>query len=349
MKRIIVPTGYMGSGSSAITDLIAEYRDCDNKNGVFEYMFLHCPNGLFDLEDKLLRGNNALRSDEAIRTFEKCMKDLYDRKYWWVGNYKKILSENFYKITKEYISAITQFNFDAFWYMHEKTDFKMFLKLCINKLVKILSFNKIKPKKVLKYSDGMRMSFVDKDTFYNESSKYIYKVLNEISKEDNLILDQLLLPFNLHRVDNYFGQELKVIVVERDPRDVFILNKYIWGKRNLRVPMPLDVNEFCDFYDKMRKSEIITNSKKVLRIRFEDLIYKYDETINKIEKFMGFTEKDHIKPLTRFKPELSVKNTQLFNCKEYEREAKIIEKKLKEYLYDFPYGLENDIEETVEF
>lgn len=31
MKKIIVPTGYMGSGSSAITDLISKFRDCQNE------------------------------------------------------------------------------------------------------------------------------------------------------------------------------------------------------------------------------------------------------------------------------------------------------------------------------
>lgn len=349
MKRIIVPTGYMGSGSSAITDLIAEYKDCDNKNQKFEYVFLHCPDGLFDLEDKLLLGNNALRSDEAIRSFEKNMKDLYDRKYWWVGNYKSILSENFNDITKKYIDKITEFNFQGFWYTHEKTNNKMFWKLCFNKLIKIMSLNKIKPKKVLKYSDGMRISFIKKDEFYKESSKYIYDVINEISKDDNIILDQLLLPFNLYRVDNYFGDELRVIVVERDPRDVFFLNKYIWQKRNNCIPVPLDVNEFCKFYRNMRESEIITKSNKILRIKFEDLIYQYDKTIDKIEKFMGFTKKDHVKPLSRFNPELSIKNTQIFNAKEYQEEAKIIEKELKEYLYDFPYNVKNDIEKTIDF
>ena len=349
MKRIIVPTGYMGSGSSAITDLIAEYKDCDNKNKSFEYVFLHCPDGLFDLEDKLLLGNNALRSDEAIRTFESCMKDLYDRKYYWVGNYKNILSEKFYDITKKYINKITQFNFYGFWYTHEKTDNKMFWKLCVNKMIKILSFKKIEPKKVLKYSDGMRMSYIKKEEFYKESSKYIYEVLNEISKDDNLVLDQLLLPYNLYRADNYFGDELKVIVVERDPRDVFLLNKYIWQQRNNCVPMPLEVNEFCEFYRNMRESEIITTSDKVLRIKFEDLIYQYDRTVEKIEKFMGFSKKDHINKFQRFDPNISIKNTQMFNAKEYHEESRIIEQKLKDYLYDFPYELKNDIEETIDF
>ena len=54
MRKIIVPTGYMGSGSSAVTDLVAEFKDCQNDYGDYEYIFLHSPNGLFDLEDKLL-------------------------------------------------------------------------------------------------------------------------------------------------------------------------------------------------------------------------------------------------------------------------------------------------------
>lgn len=42
-KRIIIPTGYMGSGSSVITDLISEVEGVDVSRGTFEYVFLHCP------------------------------------------------------------------------------------------------------------------------------------------------------------------------------------------------------------------------------------------------------------------------------------------------------------------
>ena len=67
MNKLIIPTGYMGSGSSAITDILSEYDSINVENADFEYVFLHCPNGLFDLEDKLLIGNNAVRSDEALQ------------------------------------------------------------------------------------------------------------------------------------------------------------------------------------------------------------------------------------------------------------------------------------------
>ena len=54
-NKIVIPTGYMGSGSSAVTDLLSEVDGYSCSNGNFEYVFMHCPNGVFDLEDKLLK------------------------------------------------------------------------------------------------------------------------------------------------------------------------------------------------------------------------------------------------------------------------------------------------------
>lgn len=350
MDRIIVSTGYMGSGSSAITDLVSEFRECQNEFKSYEYVLMHSPNGVFDLEDKLLLGNNAIRSDEAIRTFRSHAKKLYDKKFWWVGNYKKIIGPDFMKKTDEYVNSLINFNYKGYWYNHEEVNTKMFFKLLLRKPIKILTLNKVKFNKVLKYNDGMKICLPTKEEFYQKSHKYIYDLIDEISRgKKNVVLDQFLLPFNLYRVDNYFDDKLKVIVVERDPRDVFILNKYIWPKRELCVPIPVEVNEFCDYYKRMRESEIKTDSKKVLRIKFEDLIYNYDKEIDRITKFLGFKDSDHLYKKTRFNPDISIKNTQLFNEKKYKSEVDIINKKLKKYLYDFPYELNNDVKDTVEF
>ena len=73
MRKIIIPVSYMASGSSAFTNFIHEFANVSNEYNNWEYVFLHCPNGLFDLEDKLLIGNNILRSDEALHSFLKYM------------------------------------------------------------------------------------------------------------------------------------------------------------------------------------------------------------------------------------------------------------------------------------
>ncbi len=349
MKKIIISTGYMGSGSSAITDLISEFKNCQNEYKSFEYVMLHMPNGLFDLEDKLLRNNTAVRSDEAIRTFEDTMSKLYNKKYWWIGHYNKIISPNFKNITDNYISKIQQYNFNSYYYMQEEVNTKMFFKLLLQKPLKILNKN-VKFKKVLKYKDGMRISFIKPEEFYKYSHDYIYEIINEISKgKDNVILDQFLVPFNLYRIDNYFDDNTKAIVVERDPRDVYILNKYIWPSKDYEVPMPTGALDFSNFYKGMRESEKECTSKKVLRIKFEDLIYNYDKTLKKIMNFLEFKESDHKYKLSRFNPDISIKNTQLFRKKEYEKEIKIIEKELSKYLYDFPYEINNSVEDTIEF
>lgn len=349
-QRIIITTGYMGSGSSAATDLIAEYKDCQNEMKSHEYVFLSCPNGLFDLEDKLRYGNNAFRSDEALRTFEKLMSDLYDKKFWWVGNYKVTAGNEFQKYYQEFLNEITTYDFPGYWYWNEYPDAKMITKLVLVKPFKILFHRIHEFKKITRYDDRMRIAFFRPELFYPAAKKFIYQIIGMIAKnKPNVILDQLLLPFNLYRVDDYFDDDTYVIVVERDPRDVFLLNKYIWTKKGITVPMPMDVHMFCKFYRDMRESEHPCTSKKVLRVRFEDLVYRYEESVERIQNHLGFKAQDHILKKQRFDPALSIKNTQLFHNPKYQEEVKVIEEELQEYLYDFPYTVENFLENSIEF
>ncbi|MBQ9965039.1 MAG: sulfotransferase [Clostridia bacterium] len=346
-KRIIIPAGYMGSGSSVVTDLMSEIEGVDTKSGTFEFVFLHCPNGVFDLEDKLLIGNNAVRSDEALHSFEKTMKQLYDKKYWWVGHYNTYIGKEFWPITKEYVKRLTDVESDFYWYYQENTNARMFLKLCFNRALKLLTLNRYKPKKVLAY-EPMRLSFVTPDEFYAASKEYIYKLLNLAGyAKTSTVFDQLLLPFNLFRFDNYFDEDAYVFVIERDPRDVFISNKYYWAKNGESVPYPTDVKEFCKYYRRLRAVEQPADCERVCRIKFEDMIYRYDETVDGIFEKLGWDRATHVAPKTRFDPDKSIFNTQMFRkSKEYEAECAYIAQELPEYLYDFPYELTHGNQEV---
>lgn len=348
MNKVIIPTGYMGSGSSAVTDLLREFRGFESFdesfNGSFEYVFLHCPDGLFDLEDKLLVGNNALRSDEAIHKFERCMKDLYQHRFWWVGNYKKYLHSDFMKITEEYIKKIVQYYPSEYWYMQQKYGYLDLLKLCFRKLVFHISLGKIKLKLPLKWSQ-MKLSLIEPKKFYEISREYLNSVFDCLGIRDkNLILDQLLLPHNLWRMDNYFNENVECFVVERDPRDVFILNKYLWTKQDVSLPYPTDARVYCEFYKRLRNIEKKTDNPHIHRIYFEDLVYNYEESIQKICKALSVKPSDHIEMYKYFDPKISIKNTQLFRSKNYEEEIQLIENKLAEYLYEFPFYQECSIE-----
>ena len=339
MHKIIVPTGYMGSGSSAITDLLSEIDGYDADYGSFEYVFLHCPNGVFDLENKLLLGNNALRSDEALRTFRATMKQLFNKKYWWVGHYNKILSPRFMEYTEEYIQSLVQYRPSFYWYWQENADWRMILKLVFKRLAELVTFKKVRLPKPLVY-ENMAVSYVSPEEFYEKTKAYLNKLWSELKLDKrNLILDQLLLPFDLHRAEHYFAPgQMEAFVIDRDPRDMFIINKYIWAKRGETVPYPTDAHEFCKCYRRLREMEQEASYPGVHRIHFEDMVYNYDNTVEKIYGILGVEATSHRKKRTAMDPARSIENTQLFRAKpEFAEEGEIIARELSEYLYPFPY------------
>lgn len=346
MNKIAITTGYMGSGSSAITDLLSEFDDYNVNNRDFEYVMLHCPDGLFDLEDKLLNGNNALRSDEAICRFEKCMKILYDTKNFWPGMYKKRVSVKFEDITEKFVETLLDFKFDnnIYWYFQQVPD-NVILQMVnyLKRLLKVLPIHNTSNRPTLKYK-GMKISYPTPEEFYKSAKKYLndfYSLLGYA--EHNLLLDQFLLPHNLFRINNYFDENVRIFVVDRDPRDVFVLNKYVWLKKGCPIAYPIDVKDFCKYYKKMRHSERLLDDRRVLRIHFEDLIYNYENSVVKICNFLDLKKEGHTRKKEKFDPQKSINNTQVFrnfyNCGD---EIFLIEKELSNYIYAFPYDLSND-------
>lgn len=337
MNKIVIPVSYMGSGSSAITDLLSEFDEYIAPMGSNEIMLMHCPNGVFDLEDKLLFANNAVRSDEALRSFDKAMKELYDLKFWWAGNYKKSVSPKFYQYVREYIDELTQYEINAFWYMQEKPNFIMLIKRAFEKGIRMISFGSITLKRPLRYQT-MKLSFIEKEEFYESSMKFLLKIFNDMGiQEHNLILDQLFTPFDVHRFPRYFQENVECFVVDRDPRDVFLLNKYVWAPADTPVPFPVDVHAFVRYYKSIRRMEKKSDCKNIHHIHFEDIVYRYDDTIKYIKDILKIADDQHKKKRCFFDPDKSIDNTQLFYDCNYEDEVRVIEQELKEYLYAFPY------------
>lgn len=183
----------------------------------------------------------------------------------------------------------------------------------------------------------MWLSYTTPSEFYSRAKILLDKFFLQMGiSNSNIILDQLVLPHNLYRIENYFEDNCKVIVVDRDPRDVFLLNKYYWRKANATVPYSFDVEKFCSNYSKMRQAEKQVENRNILRIHFEDLIYNYDSSVFQILSFLDIPKTLHKDKLTKFVPEKSKKNTQIFNRNmEYSDEAHYIESKLPQYLYNF--------------
>ena len=77
------------------------------------------------------------------------------------------------------------------------------------------------------------------------------------------------------------------------------------------------------------------------------MVYKYDDSVEKIMNILGLDDKKHIEKKQKFNPEKSINNTQLFNKEIYKKEAEVIERELAEFIYSFPY--ENDADTKKSF
>lgn len=342
--QMIITTGYYDTGSSAVYVLLKEYSSCTTgiaKDKDIEHMIMYTPNGVFDLEDKLLHGNNIHRSDEALRSFEKEMHRLNDNNFVWFGNYKSFLGPDFMKSVNSFVENLTDVRLNCNWsydYLTTKFSLKHTLGSIKNVLLRKRVAGDFFKRIVYRKKDCTRYSYVTADKFYNEAKKFVDSYCDIIrgENEGTLIMDHFLLPNNLYRLDNYFDN-MKVIVVDRDPRDVFVHAVEESKQKGFQNRIPIDVDDFIVFWKRLRAcTKDTSDNSNIIKIQFEDLIYKYEETVKAIEEFCNLKSSDHVRKLECFSVEKSRKNTQMFlKHPELKDEIKKIESELSEYLYDF--------------
>ena len=342
-------TGLYGTGSSAVIDILRGSSECFHKTEYeYEHMFLYNPNSIFDLEYKLLFNNDVHRSNEAIKSFYKEMKRLNDNDFGWFGSYGKMFGNRFMNIVNRFINGLIHYQTDLISYAdYDKVKFSI-MKLFLQLAAKILQGRKIHKwgRKYVFTKDSKKqvLSFPTEDEFYKLSKEFIDEYIELFSQNERItILDHFVLPHHLHKVDKYFDNTYKFIHVVRDPRDLFIMNKYVWKSSNA---FPTDVNVFCEYFKKTRQYLKYSDNESIMTVYFEDLIYKTDETINKIKEFCHINGDINFK---YFDVKKSINNTQNFLIDpQWNEEVKCIEKELCEYLYNFPFSRKPNKKDTFE-
>lgn len=333
--RIISCTGYYGTGSSAVTNLFAEF---DNVCclGDREYRFLHDPDGIADLEYNIVENNNRHNTSNAIKNYIKYVDTQVNHGY---GDYD-IFEGEFARATEDFIDEITELKAKTWWNKDRMDKGALF---CF--VDRIYSFAKRLFKGELKTEIRYSMltdkepafySAIGEEEFLAAVRKYVNRVLSFANKKDQpyVMVDQIVPPTNSKRFLRYFD-DIKIVVTERDPRDIFLLERNAWKWGIIPVK---DVEEYVKWFKITRKysNPSDEDTDKVLRIRFEDMIYKYDETTAKLIDFVGIDPARHVDPKGIFDPSKSIKNTNL--GKKYpgfEKELEYIASELKDYIYDF--------------
>lgn len=329
---IVGVCGYGYTGSGAVVDLLKEYEEC-NVFDDFELSIAYVPDGLKDLEYHLMiQPNRFMSSDVAIRRF---IEYVIGRSKGRNNDLQKGSNNTFRKLSLNYIRKITQLEWDGYW----NYDFFIGGFIKRNFEFRILQNKVMRPiekRKEIKIYPYRKMYFsIKPNAFYDITKSYMDNLISNFKGYDEKkkinVINQPF-PANCPETCFDFFNNPRAIIVNRDPRDMYIFCKHIMKSSAAWIPTN-NVQQFIIYYKKMR--EIKNDSKDVLLVNFEDLIYNYSNTVCKIENFLDI--KEHNKSKQGFDPSISINNTMLFKrFAQYDSDIRVIEKELSEYIYGFP-------------
>jgi len=333
-NNILSVAGYGSTGSSAVVNFLEEFDSCHVMGG--EFRMVQDPDGLEDLCFNLSNSWGWNRSDTFIRRFIK-YTDIIGRRITplvYGENLNKAFNYKFFEFRDLFLKEIIDTKWKGHWFYHDYHERNKF-QVLIENFKRSLSWHfGMSPYWLRKHTKKSDMYFVrsDKDV-YGAAQEFLKNLFNELDiSADYLVFDQLILPYHKDRFDLLFPN-LKQIVVDRDPRDV-----YLDAKNYNAYPITGKIETFISFYETSRSIKNITCDSQNLIIQFEDLIYNYKTTTEKILNFIGISLEDNSKQFTRFNPKISIKNTKTWEREKSEKilsDIKIIENRLKNWCYDF--------------
>jgi hypothetical protein len=241
------------------------------------------------------------------------------------------------EITEEYLTEITQVKWQGLAQgqvlLHNRWFFEHVGKGFTYKFLRRLPVNFCK--KISLYPLNTIEFSVQPDNFDEATHRYTDRIFEAIGLDPsrNIVLDQPFAGNDPAKSLKYY-RNAKAIIVDRDPRELYLLAKVFYPKTSYQVPHDT-VEEFIAYYGNMHKTlNKSIGNPNVLYIHFEELVYDYDETVKKIMDFLSMKKHDH--PRKYFIPEKSMVNTRLFEkCKEYAKDIEEIESSLGEYIFNF--------------
>lgn len=343
-KLFLSVTGYYGSGSSAIVDFLNGYRTCAiaSPTDIYEHTPFYMPGGLFDLAGLLLSPYvSPYTSDKAINAFIACAKRLNNNNFGWFGSYKHYYGDEYMNMVDKFVRKIAVER-DRNNASHVKSVKFSPIKVLLQIAAKVVYNRKVHKwgRNYVYDKEPGFFSLPTEEEFYEAAKEYTLHYMKMCSVGDSVnIFDHLIWPQQSKVVDRLFPDNFKVIIVDRDPRDVFLLNKYFWFKPPVSTAPPFFPTEEPLFIDEWRRTVVLKkNTNNVLHVQFENFVYNFNEEKARIEAFLGLDSTDYDYTKSLFDPSKSIENTQIFRFSpQWDNEVAVISKSLSEYLYDFPY------------
>ena len=309
--RFINISGFHNSGSSSVVNLLKEYRGF--YEGEAEMRLIKDPYGLAHLERELTEDYwGLINSSAAVSDFleyaKKCAR--YGKALFSPAglSYSKYVNPNFIQITNSFIDRIVDYKYKTDYY-HYKFK-KPYLKYVSDRLRNGLD-RKFKGRlgitnnniETCYFAHPTKERFDEAVRWYIDEL-YSYKVAEKGC--NNIILDQAISPNNTKVMHRFFSNA-KLIIVKRDPRDMYMNDiqrgfSYVGTRED-------------GIHYAMRQKALRGNiqvDEDIMIVQFEDMVIESQLMTKKVEDFLNIDPKDHIQPGKFFNIERSRQNVGLW-------------------------------------
>lgn len=332
-SRLVSINGFSCSGSSAGMDLLTEYRNVTTSLGGtldntpaerkalnFEFDLVRGPGGVYELEHAF-RTKNFFERDCAIRLFMKSV-------HYYYLNVRSFYDDKFIQVTRDFVLKLIAYQASS------PTGFdysRPFSEIGTHSANFVLGHD---PQDQWQYVYHLKDLTVEE--YRKLAAEYIQDVLHLCESNEVLVLDQGTADgsADIARIKEYFGS-VKMVYFWRDPRDVFVAAN---EGRHVDGYIPANPDEFVGWYLRGVGRFKNVNDQDVLLVRLENLVMHYDETVARIERFIGLTPEDHVLKKKFFVPSISY-DWGTGRWRDYFDQAAIrrIEELIPEYCYSEPY------------
>jgi len=340
-------SGVGNSGKSAVVDVLREFEAVWAPEFSFEFDLVRAPGGLIELKTWLCDDWSPVRSHAAMRAFEEVIERMGVDPPWWdlpallrstSHRYDRRFRGRFLPLSRRFAASFIVGRYRAEWSYDSlrESDVVRFAR----KVLRRLGLRRAILREVL---------LVDGADFAERTTRYLRELFAQAVPRDArfIVLNNGLEPFNpVPGLDLISGS--RQFVVTRDPRDVYV------SGQNLHSVTAQDRALLASDNDGLNKSFLATDDlelfvrryrlyhqklyhggdPRVLQLRFEDLVCRYEATLARIMQFLGLSPERHRRREQCFSPARSAANVGLW--RRYGRSAEItyIERELRPYLVE---------------
>lgn len=325
--RCLDLSGYAFTGKHAVIDLVREFEGYHVPHFTFEFCLLRIQGGILDLKTALVDDWSPIRSDAAIRRFKKLVRRVGTRnsrlnlRTWFEAtglNYDEHFNHRFFELSERYLNELVDASWKAEWpyAMAEWSAPDLF-------------WRRVKRHLGFKSAYAVEMYLAAPGDFIGATRRYLRDLLSSsvAPGTKTVVMHNAFEPFNPYRSLDFFDSA-KCIIVDRDPRD-----NYVAGLSY--KPIALPAAEFATRYRlyRLAAERNLRPSDRILRIQFEDLVLRYEQTLKRILAFLGEDRSVHVRPLQYFDPAVSAKNVGIWKAHSDQAAIEHIRKALPEDRY----------------